>query len=264
MTSIVLVGPRCVGKTEKGKLLAALRNIPFVDADEAFEKEHGKSIAKFVKENGDQGWQEFRKYECRGLYALTDAYSNQDIVLTPGGGAVAHDQGESYRVQNVGLLRGFGTVVYLLPFEDNLLHNSVELTCRIVTDPRSADLRPKLLKDKDIKKAEEDKREMSFLELFIRTYQGESNEPGVVCKAANDAYEALSLMHHYIPSLSLDGIFTITARNPLEDKFVKEFVDMHVTLGKRNPLYKAAAHHIVYTGDMTSVQAAHRINALVK
>jgi shikimate kinase len=71
MSSIILVGPRCTGKTEKGEILAEIRHVPFVDADKVFEKRYSNTIKKFVEE---LGWKEFRRCETDTLFRIFQNY----------------------------------------------------------------------------------------------------------------------------------------------------------------------------------------------
>jgi len=68
--------------------------------------------------------------------------------LAAGGGAVAHDQGEAYRQHNLRLLRAFGTVFYLLPYED-LQRSAGILVARVYGDSSSASMRPQLTAELD-------------------------------------------------------------------------------------------------------------------
>ena len=115
MKSVILVGQRCAGKTSVGMELAKLLRVPFVDYDEIFEKRYGTTITGFVEDHG--GWEKFREYETGIITEVVDQFRDERIVFAPGGGAVAHEY-QGYREQNVGALRGFGEVVYLLPEED--------------------------------------------------------------------------------------------------------------------------------------------------
>ncbi len=144
MKSIVLVGPRCVGKTTVGDMLSDKLNLTFVDADKVFERNYG-SISEFVKKNG---WQEFRRMESRTLEGITNLYSGRTIVLSPGGGAVAHNQCEEYRSQNVNVLRNFGNLFYLIP-SSNLEESAIILAERLQNDSNSASLRPALTQESD-------------------------------------------------------------------------------------------------------------------
>jgi len=142
--SVSLVGPKCCGKTLTGKELARILGVPFVDADERFVEMYG-SVNEFVQKNG---WERFREYEARILGQICAQYHDSQIVLTPGGGAVAHDQGDKYREQNAVRLRELGTVVYLLP-GSNLEKSSRILTERLLADQKSAEQRPSLTGEED-------------------------------------------------------------------------------------------------------------------
>ena len=145
MASIVLIGPRCVGKTEVGKVLVEELGMPLVDADQRFTERYG-NITNFVD---TYGWPEFRKAESEILEEICFMYRRDRIVLTPGGGAVAHDQGEFYREKNERVLRQFGQVIYLLPSLD-LEESARVLLSRESSDPNSASNRPSLGNVKDL------------------------------------------------------------------------------------------------------------------
>jgi len=147
-TSIILVGPRCCGKTSVGMDLSDMLKLPFVDADKEFVKEYN-DISSFVKEHG---WPEFRKKESEIIEKICDEYKSSQIVLTPGGGAVAHDQGEDYRKKNEKILRNFGDILYLLP-SANLEESALILTERLKKDINSASSRPPLTKESNEYKA---------------------------------------------------------------------------------------------------------------
>jgi shikimate kinase len=143
--SVVLVGPRCCGKTSAGIEIAGLLNAPFVDADNIFVDLYG-SVNDFVKKHN--GWEKFREYETQIIEDICRVYQDKQIVLTPGGGAVAHDQGEEYRKRNVELLREFGQIFYLLPSCD-LEQSAGVLTRRMLEDQTSAGQRPSLTGETD-------------------------------------------------------------------------------------------------------------------
>lgn len=139
MNSIILIGPRCVGKTEVGKVLARELEIPIVDADERFTSAYG-TIRVF---QARYGWPEFRKRESEVLEGICHRYGGTRVVLTPGGGAVAHDQGDFYREKNKRILKDFGQVIYLLPSLD-LEESAKILANREVDDTNSVNNRPSL------------------------------------------------------------------------------------------------------------------------
>jgi shikimate kinase len=139
MKSPIIIGPRCCGKTERNKALAKRLDIPFVDADKEFEERHGE-ITPFVK---NHGWEEFRRYEAEIIHGICTDYQDRIISLAPGGGAVAHNQGDKYRDSNVTLLRDFGTIFYVLP-TPNLEESASILSRRLEADKVSAGQRPPL------------------------------------------------------------------------------------------------------------------------
>ncbi len=140
MSSCVLIGARGSGKTKVGKELAGMLSVPFIDADVLFCEQQGLTIADFVAQNG---WPAFREEETSLLARLYATHIHHRIVLAAGGGAVAHDQGDAYRMRNRATVRAFGTVIYLLPHSD--LRKSAEiLVRRQQEDPLSASMRPAL------------------------------------------------------------------------------------------------------------------------
>ena len=145
--NIVLIGPRCCGKTSVGKDLASKIGVPFVDADDRFHEIHHCSIAEFKKAHGDNWEAEFREIEADVLSNLCGEYQS-GAVLAPGGGAVAHDKGIQYRDQNVRTLKAFGRVFYLLPSND-LKRSAEVLAERQARDQASQGQRPSLTGEKD-------------------------------------------------------------------------------------------------------------------
>jgi len=154
MDSIILTGLRATGKTEKGEFLSDKTGFKLVDGDTLIKirlrELDYESIAQFVE---DQGWPGFRKIETESIEDLCNESSEDQIIFTPGGGAVAHDQGEEYRLRNVTLLQIMGTIAHIVPYDDGA-HTSAELSYRIVNDSDSVNTRPKLtdVKLEDIEK----------------------------------------------------------------------------------------------------------------
>ncbi len=143
--SLVLVGPRCSGKTSTGNALAEILDVRCIDADELFVQTFNKSIDEFVKE---YSWEIFRKYESKIIERICEEYEDIQIVLTPGGGAVAHNQGDKYRKENKKNLSKFGTVVYLLPTA-GLEESARILYARMTGNPNTAGQRPNLTDEND-------------------------------------------------------------------------------------------------------------------
>jgi shikimate kinase len=148
--SLVLVGPRCCGKTSVGQVVAEILGIPFVDADERFVKKHRMSVLEYINAHGGKphGWPPFRKEETIILEEICVEYNGIRIVFTPGGGAVAHNHGEIYRVKNVKIVREIGYVAYILPSSD-LEESARILTERELNDQQSAGQRPPLTEEND-------------------------------------------------------------------------------------------------------------------
>lgn len=111
--------------------------VELVDADILFEKEHG-AINTYFSRYGEPA---FRKAETELLTHLTSFYAGKEIILAPGGGAVAHNKGEEHRTKNVQLLRDFGQLFYLIPFESNLEASVELLLARKKADARSKSMR---------------------------------------------------------------------------------------------------------------------------
>ena len=144
ISNIILVGPRCVGKTSAGKGLSTMIGYEFVDADRAFEDIYGK-ISKFVEQ---EGWEKFRQCEARIIKNICGRNHEKPIVLAPGGGAVAHNQGEQYRRENVEALQQFGRIIYMIP-SPNIEESAFILAQRMLDDAFSTELRPALTKERN-------------------------------------------------------------------------------------------------------------------
>jgi len=95
----VLTGFRGTGKTEVGRLLAHMEDVPFYDTDRMIEESAGKTIHEIF---ADEGEEEFRRKERRIIASLSPG----DAVIATGGGAIL-DPG------NVRNLRDGGTVFLL-------------------------------------------------------------------------------------------------------------------------------------------------------
>lgn len=107
--NIVLIGYRCSGKTEVGKILAKELRRDFLDTDALIEKNAGYSIEILISANG---WDHFREIEKR----LVAEVSRKDhLVVATGGGFVMDEE----NVQN---LKKNGWVVWLSAGGDVLKH----------------------------------------------------------------------------------------------------------------------------------------------
>ena len=102
---IVLVGFMGAGKTTVGREVAQRLGLPFVDADEVIEREHGTPIADIFATQGESGFRDIEAATVRELLR------GPDVVLSLGGGACE-------RPETRALLRSH-TVVHLgVEFDD--------------------------------------------------------------------------------------------------------------------------------------------------
>ena len=97
--NIYLVGPRASGKTSLGRLLAERLGRPFLDLDERFVEQTGRTVAQVVE---TEGWERFRELEHE---VLAWAHANPGRVVATGGGA-------ALKAANRDLLKQ-GVTVYL-------------------------------------------------------------------------------------------------------------------------------------------------------
>lgn len=79
---IVIIGFMGCGKTEVARALAHRLNLPMVDLDEVIAKEHGRTAAQLIREDGEPA---FRSIETKALHDLLATGARGVIAL--GGGA---------------------------------------------------------------------------------------------------------------------------------------------------------------------------------
>ncbi len=82
---IWLQGPSGAGKTTVGRELASLLGLPFIDLDEAIEREQGRSILDIFRSDGEAA---FRRMEWEVLLGIVDG-GREPMVVALGGGAMA-------------------------------------------------------------------------------------------------------------------------------------------------------------------------------
>ena len=99
---IFLVGMPGSGKTYWGKVIAAMKGIPFIDLDEYIESREQKSISEFFKEHDEKV---FREIENAFLADIIEA-NEGDIVIACGGGTPCYKD-------NMNLMKNNGVVIYL-------------------------------------------------------------------------------------------------------------------------------------------------------
>ena len=122
--NIALIGYRCSGKTEVGKILAGELGLDFVDSDLLIEEHEGCRIDEMIAE---KGWDHFRKIESM----MIETVSNRDNLVIATGGGVVLDDG------NVKCLHQNGLIVWLKGDAEVLKE-------RMERDPRSEETRPSL------------------------------------------------------------------------------------------------------------------------
>lgn len=110
--NIYLVGPRACGKTTIGRMLATALGRPFVDLDEEFVENTGRTIADVVE---TEGWEGFRELETAVLAAVAETPGN---VVATGGGVVL-------KARNRELLAG-GVVIYLQTDPEKVVERLME------------------------------------------------------------------------------------------------------------------------------------------
>jgi shikimate kinase len=98
--SIVLIGMMGAGKSSVGRSLQRLSGLARLDTDEMLAAEFGMSIAQIFEKHGEE---KFRDAETEVLRKL--APDRPAIIVTGGGIVLRH--------QNVDLLKGVGTIVWL-------------------------------------------------------------------------------------------------------------------------------------------------------
>ncbi|MCD4717992.1 MAG: shikimate kinase [Desulfobacterales bacterium] len=133
--NIVLIGYRCSGKTEVGKILAKELGRDFLDTDALIEKDTGHSVEKIVS---GKGWDHFREIEKR---LVAEVSRNDHLVVATGGGFVMDEE----NVQN---LKKNGWVVWLSAGGDVLKH-------RMDKDRESGRPRPSLTGDNPLEEIKE-------------------------------------------------------------------------------------------------------------
>ncbi|MCP4115188.1 MAG: shikimate kinase [Desulfobacteraceae bacterium] len=121
---MILIGYRCTGKSETGRILADSLSLPFVDTDDLIEKTMKGSVADIVE---SKGWESFRKIESQILKGLL---KTDGLVIATGGGIVLDEK-------NILAMKAGGTVVWLTAKIDTILD-------RMSKDPNTAGLRPAL------------------------------------------------------------------------------------------------------------------------
>ncbi|OGX37314.1 MAG: hypothetical protein A3C53_03430 [Omnitrophica WOR_2 bacterium RIFCSPHIGHO2_02_FULL_68_15] len=127
MKNLVLIGFMGTGKSVVGRALAARLDRPFVDVDEAIEREQGRPIRKIFAEQGEPA---FRAVERAMIQRVTQ---RDGQVIAAGGGAIM-DEG------NLAALSRRGWLVWLTAEPDVILQRIGDPATRPLlntADPRA-------------------------------------------------------------------------------------------------------------------------------
>jgi shikimate kinase len=111
--SIVLIGMMGAGKSSVGQCLQRQTGLACIETDEIVATKIGLSIPEIFSEYGED---QFRQMETATLRGLT---AGQQAIIVTGGGIVL-------RQENVDLLRGLGTVVWLEADEATLFKRALQ------------------------------------------------------------------------------------------------------------------------------------------
>jgi len=113
MKPIFLIGYMAVGKTTLGRALADRLGLRFIDLDEAVEQRAGMTVSEIFASGGQDG---FRVMERDALREV--AMCGDSIVACGGGTPCYYD--------NMALMNGAGTTVWLSASDDRLVSRLVE------------------------------------------------------------------------------------------------------------------------------------------
>jgi len=122
--NIYLIGYRCSGKTETGKLIAGILNKQFIDTDLKVVEGEGMTISEIVDK---KGWDFFREKESA---VLKKVCNNDKQIVATGGGIV-------FNKENAINMKKNGTVVWLKA-------TFATVKKRMLIDSKTKDFRPSL------------------------------------------------------------------------------------------------------------------------
>ncbi|MDR0553979.1 MAG: shikimate kinase [Treponema sp.] len=106
METVVLTGPKHVGKSQTGAALAELLRVPFIDLDSRIESRTGKSPRTLYREGPDV----FRNAETEALRSLIETidaekYGKRSIrEVVAAGGGIVDNEAASALLQQEGIL----------------------------------------------------------------------------------------------------------------------------------------------------------------
>ena len=112
---VTLVGPRSVGKSSIGKIMAKSLGWIFIDLDEYMNQvlKNDGGIGGFTDK---YGWNAYMKVLHKELKELLTSLKNKKVVLDCGGGTISSEFPESEL--NAHLLKRHSKIVLILPHED--------------------------------------------------------------------------------------------------------------------------------------------------
>lgn len=112
---VTLVGPRSVGKSSIGKIMAKSLGWILIDLDEYMNKvlEKDGGIGGFTKKFG---WDKYMKILHKELKILLSSLKDKKVVLDCGGGTISSEFPESEL--NAHLLKRHSKIVLILPHEE--------------------------------------------------------------------------------------------------------------------------------------------------
>ncbi len=125
---VCLVGFMGAGKTETGRLLAALLGLPLVDTDDLIEDSSGRTVRGIFEADGEFA---FRDLEHA---TLGEALSGPPAIVATGGGIML-------RPDNVALMRRAGPIVWLQVSAEEALHRVGDAATRPLLDSEDPYLR---------------------------------------------------------------------------------------------------------------------------
>ena len=120
---VVLIGPRSIGKSTNGKLLAKRLNLKYISSDDEMDlilKDLGGLKSAFNPENNDV-------FLERAIKFVYDVYKHDDFLLDLAGGSLYTENSKGEKI-DFSLLMNQSIVIGLLPFEDDI--KSIELLAK--------------------------------------------------------------------------------------------------------------------------------------
>ncbi|MBP7708111.1 hypothetical protein KA107_00360 [Candidatus Pacearchaeota archaeon] len=154
MSLVFLTGLPGSGKTFLARAVSERYSINCYDSDYEFNRRTGLTISQLVSAYKDfqggmqRGWEKFRELESEIVADLCKK-TQEDAVISLGGGVIAHNQGETFRQANIDNIRATrAPIVYLTPYSDPI--RSAELLVeRKIADKANLANRPDLVLNKN-------------------------------------------------------------------------------------------------------------------